>query len=293
LFDHIDVLANLKLVTRHSLSAPQRCLEIDEVINLCAIEHLLAQPIAALSSGEKQRVIFARALLSGKKLLLLDEAFSALDWSARLYFIELLKRLKNQYELRFILVSHSLKELSLVCKHIWVLQEGKFVLQADVNTALDMMLLSDNRVQAYSESLFSILALHYLHDDALDEQLQVWQLSASGAAEAQTVFIRGSSGVQRDREDALSKSMLTSFIVEANRISLCYEKPTQTSMLNCIQGEVTSIHDIGSGGAYLPSGVIVKLSVNGQALRALISKRSFIEMQIKRGDRIFALFKAI
>jgi ABC-type molybdate transport system ATPase subunit len=64
-------------------------------------------------------------------------------------------------------------------------------------------------------------------------------------------------------------------------------------MLNCIRGEVASIHDVGSGGEYLPSGVMIKLSVNGQALRALISKRSFIDMQIKIGDQIFALFKAI
>jgi molybdate transport system ATP-binding protein len=293
LFDHIDVLANLTLVVKHSLSASQRCLDIDEVIHLCAIEHLLAQPIAALSSGERQRVIFARALLSGKKLLLLDEAFSALDWSARLYFIELIKKLKHQYDLRFILVSHSLKELALLCKHIWVLQEGCFVLQADVNTALDMMLLSDSKIQAYSESLFSVLDLKYLQDDALDAHLQVWQLLAVDAADAQTIFIRRSAQTQIEKMNASDKSILTSFVIDANRISLSYDKPTQTSMLNCIRGEVASIHDVGSGGEYLPSGVMIKLSVNGQALRALISKRSFIDMQIKIGDQIFALFKAI
>lgn len=325
LFDHLDVLGNLKLVENHGKAAKERCLDIKELISLCAIEHLLSQPTAALSSGEKQRVIFARALLSGKKLMLLDEAFSALDWPARRYFIELLKTLKRQHKLRFILVSHSMRVLALVCQHIWVLQEGKFVWQADLNAALDKMMLCNNAVEntsaqtdstvhtnrygqfpnellyartndtsvsVFSETLFSVIELSYLEDDSVDKQLQVWELPAHKNTPAQTILIRHNAEHASVKHSNVHNNVRASFLLDADRISLTFEKHTQTSMLNCIQGIVVGIDEANEHSA-ISSGVMIRLNANGQILRALISKRSLIDMQIRTGDTIFALFKAL
>ncbi|MFT4787675.1 MAG: ABC-type molybdate transport system ATPase subunit [Paraglaciecola sp.] len=325
LFDHINVLANLTLVIKHSESASKRRLNLNEVVSLCAIDHLLEQPVVALSSGEKQRVVFARALLSGKQLILLDEAFSALDWSARLYFIELIKTLKTNHNISFILVSHSLKELALACKHIWVLQEGKFVLQADVNIALDTVILGIANVELdpqlkieknkkynaqnthfqtvdyqqnltmaeYSETLFSVLSMSYIKRDELDEQLEIWQLASFEEAPAQQIIKRCAMSDKLTSGNEAMLRNVSSIVIEADKISLTYEKNTQSSMLNCLDVTVIGIDEISTKSPGFPSGIVIKLSANGQIIRSFISKRSFVHMQINMDDNLFAIFKAL
>ena len=127
LFPHLTVEQNLDFVTRHGAFAADCAFSTQEVIDWCGIHALLPKSVAYLSGGECQRVLFARALLSGKSLLLLDEAFSALDWSARQDMLLLVVKLHREHNLRFILVSHSLKELALSCDHIWQMDAGRLV----------------------------------------------------------------------------------------------------------------------------------------------------------------------
>jgi ABC-type molybdate transport system ATPase subunit len=322
LFDHIDVQGNLTLVIKHSESASKRRMDLHEVSRICAIEDLLKQPIVALSSGEKQRVVFARALLSGKRLVLLDEAFSALDWPARLYFIALVKKLKALHGMRFIMVSHSLKELALACEHIWVLQDGKFMVQATVNTALDKINVSNVDIEInahippakhkqentsltaaeypqnltmpeYCESLFCVLNIAYIKKDELDDQLEIWQLPPFKDAPAQQIIKRCAHNAKVAYGNEVSLQNISNIVIEADKVSLTYDKHTQSSMLNCVDVTVIGIDEVSTKNASLPSGVIIKLSANGQVIRSLISKRSFAHMKINMGDHLFAIFKAL
>ncbi len=80
-----------------------------------------------LSGGQRQRVAIARALILRPAVLLLDEPTSALDVSVQAEILNLIARLKQDYELTIILVSHDLGVVAHLCNRIAIMQLGKLV----------------------------------------------------------------------------------------------------------------------------------------------------------------------
>ncbi|HEX4112447.1 MAG TPA: ATP-binding cassette domain-containing protein, partial [Stellaceae bacterium] len=95
-------------------------------------EHRFRYP-HQLSGGQRQRVALARALILKPKILLLDEPTSALDASVQADVIALLRRLRQEHGMTFMLVSHALAVVAALCERVAVMQEGRFVEEASAD----------------------------------------------------------------------------------------------------------------------------------------------------------------
>jgi len=83
-----------------------------------------------ISEGMKQRVAVARALMLNPKIIIADEALTALDLSVRSQILNLLLKLQKEMGLSYIFVSHNLSIIRHVSDKIMVLHKGEMIEKA-------------------------------------------------------------------------------------------------------------------------------------------------------------------
>ncbi|HEY2028512.1 MAG TPA: metal ABC transporter ATP-binding protein [Myxococcales bacterium] len=92
-------------IKRYSAHDRKKALQAMEEIG---IADLARRPVFALSGGQHQKVLIARALAAEPELLVLDEPTSAMDPAAEQILLELVSRLKQAHNLSVVLVTHQL-----------------------------------------------------------------------------------------------------------------------------------------------------------------------------------------
>ncbi|MEO6984439.1 MAG: ABC transporter ATP-binding protein [Paralcaligenes sp.] len=125
---HMRIGAVLTEPLRNFLQlSPARCKErVDELLNLVGLPNSagLRYP-HELSGGQRQRVAIAAALAANPKIIVADEAVSALDVSIQAQIINLLIELRERLGLTYVFITHDLNLCSYFCDRIAVLYLGQ------------------------------------------------------------------------------------------------------------------------------------------------------------------------
>jgi molybdate transport system ATP-binding protein len=267
LFPHLDVSDNMRYGMRRT-PASERRVGWDDVIALLGIGHLLDRFPDALSGGERQRVSLARALLTGPRVLLMDEPLSALDHARKQEILPYLERLHDELDIPVLYVSHSPDEVARLADHIVVMDAGRAVAEgplAETLARLDLPI-------ALGEDAGVVIDARVAVRDAQ------WGL-------VEAVFDGGSIWT---RDDGHATGSHVRIRVLARDVSLSLERQHDISIVNLLQGTVVEL-----AGDVHPALALVRVEVGGTPIVARLTRRSAAALDLAPGKPIWVQIKAV
>lgn len=131
LFSNMSVFKNITYVKKNYNPS-----FLKELCQAMQIDDLLTNKVDTLSSGQKQRVALAAALIQEKDFLFLDESLSALDNDLRKKIQIYLRELQKVKKFTVLMITHSVQEVIALAKHVIVFKKGKVIKQGNANETI-------------------------------------------------------------------------------------------------------------------------------------------------------------
>jgi ABC-2 type transport system ATP-binding protein len=123
---------------------------VQEMVTLFELADWQHRPFETLSSGLKQRLALAKALISQPELLFLDEPTNGLDPLAAQHTREEVVRLNRQTGMTIILTTHNMREAEILCHEVGFLGGGRIIAQGDIPTLQSQLALGDRVVLIFA-----------------------------------------------------------------------------------------------------------------------------------------------
>jgi len=125
-----EIVAEPLRVHRSDLNAAARKLAVTDMLKRVGLgNNLMSRYPHELSGGQGQRVGIARAMILRPKLLVCDEAVSALDVTVQSQIVLLLQELKRELQTSILFISHNLAVVQQLCDRVLVLYLGRMMEQ--------------------------------------------------------------------------------------------------------------------------------------------------------------------
>jgi molybdate transport system ATP-binding protein len=268
LFPHLTVRQNLLYGAARGAGDHGRGIAFDSVVQLLGIDGLLDRAAPTLSGGEKQRVAIGRALLSKPRLLLMDEPLASLDTGRRSEILRLIERVRDEFGVNIVYVSHSIGEVSRLADDVVLMNDGRVVACAATEEIFNRADL-----RPYT-GRFEGGALIEAHAERHDMRYFLTTFKFDGGELVAPGVDTPIGARVRIR-------------IRARDVTLATQRPQGISVRNILEGRVGDIEDRG--------GAIVEVHVQlpGRDLLSRISRQAFDEMKLEAGQPVFALIKAI
>ncbi|MGI2031499.1 ABC transporter ATP-binding protein [Rhizobium panacihumi] len=145
-----DIIAEPLTVFEPKLNRAQRTERVREIMNAVGlVPEMINRYPHEFSGGQAQRIGIARAVITRPKLIVCDEPVSALDVSIQGQVITLLRKLRKEFGLTLIFISHDLSVVRLISDDVLVLYLGRIVEAGDCATVFN------HPAHPYTQALFS------------------------------------------------------------------------------------------------------------------------------------------
>ncbi len=264
LFPHLSVRGNLEFALKR---AKKQRICFEEAVAFTGIEHLLERRTLNLSGGEQQRIALARALLTSPDFLLMDEPLAALDRESKAQLIPYIEQLHTKLSIPILYVTHSIEEVAHLAERMVLIAKGRVQGQGNIADMLTNVTLplarSDNAVSVINATVVS-------HD----EQYHLTHLRFDGG----TILL--------PRED-LNIGHSVRIAVHARDVSLVWQPPQHTSILNIIPVYVTEVSVLNA------AQILVRLKAANTILLARITQKSAAVLEVIPGRKMYAQVKSV
>jgi molybdate transport system ATP-binding protein len=267
LFPHLSVRDNLRYGARRTRGrAPSQ--HFDDVVELLGLAGLLARRPAGLSGGERQRVAIGRALLAQPRLLLLDEPLAAIDVARRGELLPYLEKLRDQFSLPMVYVSHQFEEVLRLAGDVVVLDNGAVAGHGDVVTMSQSPAL---RAIVGAELLGAVVEGVIDEVDGTSDLARI-HVGAGQLLVESAQLRRG----QRVRVQLLARDLI-----------LALAPPTGLSVRNSLEGTVTHLTPDGQ------RAWLVFADCGGVTLMVRVTDEARHALNLLVGQRVWVLVKAV